>query len=88
MADDTKNEVRVPLHDPVPSIFADGLHGANVISGCARIDLFVDRAWQGSTAVQPMVVGRLVIPTARLDQFVASLSELSQRLKKENKTGA
>lgn len=85
MAKQTKTEIQVPVHDPVPSVFADGLHGANVIAGCVRLDLFVERAWPGADKTQPLIVGRLVIPATRLEAFARGVNELAQRMK-EGKT--
>ena len=78
-----KNKVQVPVHDPVPTVFADGLHGASVIAGVVRLDLFVERAWPGTASAQPMIVGRLALPAARLELFARALNELVQKLKRE-----
>jgi hypothetical protein len=75
------SDIRIPLHDPVVSIFADGCHGANVIAGCVRLDLFVERAWQGATGTQQMVVGRIVMPVERLELFARGMNALVKRLK-------
>jgi hypothetical protein len=77
------SEIRIPMHDPVPTLFADGCHSANVIAGCARLDLFVERAWHGMPGTQQMVVGRIVIPLERLDAFARGMSELVKRIKDE-----
>ena len=79
-ATETKTEVRIPLHDPVPSLFADGCNGANVIAGCVRLDLFVERGWAGATGTQPMVVGRIIMPVERLEIFARGMTELVKKL--------
>jgi hypothetical protein len=80
---DAKTEVRIPLHDPVPSLFADGCHGANVIAGCVRLDLFVERGWPGATGTQQMVVGRIIMPLERLEIFARGMTELVKKLKED-----
>jgi hypothetical protein len=85
---ETKTEVRIPLHDPVPSLFADGCHGANVIAGCVRLDLFVERGWPGATGTQQMVVGRIIMPLERLESFVRGMTELVKKLKDDKEAKA
>ena len=80
-----KTEIQVPIHDPVPTLFADGLHGASSIAGCIRLDLFVERAWPGTNKPQPMIVGRLVVPTSRLEMLATELNELVAKLKTQPK---
>lgn len=89
-AAEAKPEVRIPLHDPVPSLFADGCNGANVIAGCVRLDLFVERGWAGASGTQPMIVGRIIMPLERLETFARGMTELVKKLKDEQanrKTG-
>lgn len=75
-----QGRVRVPLHDPVTRIFADGCHGANVIAGCVRLDLYSLHAWAGSEAPQQMVSGRLIIPLERFKDFASSVNVVLQQL--------
>ena len=77
----SKNELRVPLHDPVPTLFADGCHTANIIAGCVRLDLFVEHAWAGSKGTQPLVAGRIVIPLERIEAFARGVNALVKKLK-------
>ena len=76
-----KAELRIPLHDPVPTLFADGIHSANVIAGCVRLDLFAEHAWAGAKGTQPMVVGRIVVPLERFAQFARGADVLLKRLR-------
>lgn len=87
-AAETKPEVRIPLHDPVPSLFADGCNGANVIAGCVRLDLFVERGWAGATNTQQMVVGRIIIPLERLELFSRGMNELVKKVKEDQASKA
>jgi len=89
-AAEAKPEVRIPLHDPVPSLFADGCNGANVIAGCVRLDLFVERGWAGASGTQPMIVGRIIMPLERLEIFARGMTELVKKLKDDqaNRTAA
>jgi len=80
-ATEKKIEVQVPVHDPVPTLFADGLHSASSIANVVRVDLFVERAWPGADKPQPMIVGRLVIPTARVASFAKAINELADKIK-------
>jgi len=82
------SEVRIPLHDPVPSIFADGCNGANVLAGCVRLDLFVERGWAGAQGTQPMVVGRVIMPVERFELFARGMTELVNKLKEERAKSA
>ena len=81
-------EVRIPLHDPVPSIFADGCSGANVLAGCVRLDLFVERGWAGAPNTQPMVVGRIIVPLERFEMFARGMTELVNKLREERTKAA
>jgi hypothetical protein len=73
-------QLRIPLHDPVPSLFADGCHGANVIAGCVRLDLFVEHAWAGTKGTQQMVVGRVVVPIERFESFARATNLILKKL--------
>jgi hypothetical protein len=73
-------QLRIPLHDPVPSLFIDGCHGANIIAGCIRLDLFVEHAWAGSKGTQQMVVGRVVVPQERFEVFARGISAIPKKL--------
>jgi len=76
-----------PRYDQVTTLFADGLYGVTVISGTVRIDLFGLIAehgrTEGGTAPVPMVVGRLVMPVDRLQNFIQGLNEIAKRLNPE-----
>jgi hypothetical protein len=85
-AESTKTELRIPLHDPVLTLFADGCHAANVIAGCVRLDLFVEHAWSGAQGTQPMVVGRVVMPLERFEQFARGVDALLKKLKDQKAT--
>ena len=83
-----KPTVRTAKHDTVPSLFADGLFGASVTSGVARLELFADHFEPAVGAMQPTIVGRLIMPVEKLDGFVRGLGELVQRLASETKAKA
>ena len=85
MAEQPKPVVRTARHDTVPTLFADGLFGATVTSGVARLELFADHFDPATSAMQPTIVGRLVMPAEKLEGFVRGLSELVQRLQSEVK---
>lgn len=67
-------------HDAIPTLFVDGLFGASVVSGVARLDLFAEHFGVGSPGVQRLVVGRLAIPAERVEIFARALGELVTRL--------
>jgi hypothetical protein len=73
-------QLRIPLHDPVPSLFVDGCHGANIIAGCVRLDLFVEHAFAGSKGTQQMVVGRVIVPQERFEHFARGINAILTRL--------
>jgi hypothetical protein len=88
MSEESKATLTMPRYDQVTTLFADGIYGASVTSGTVRIDLlglFAEhrRAEGEAMAPIPVVVGRLVIPTDRLQAFVNVLSEIAKRLKEE-----
>ena len=80
---DAPAQLRIPLHDPVPSLFADGCHGANVIAGCVRLDLFVEHAWSGGKGTQQMVVGRVVVPLERFETFARGINLIVKKLQED-----
>src|SRR2546426_352393 len=64
---------RVERRDVAQTIFADGVFAARVVSGVARFDLFVtDPRPDGK--MEPVVVGRLVVPLEALERFVRGMS--------------
>ncbi len=83
-----KTAVKAARHDTVATLFADGLFGASVIAGVARLDLFADHFDPGVGGMQPTIVGRLVMPAEKLDGFVRGLGELVSRLQSEKKPKA
>jgi hypothetical protein len=83
MEEQPKPTVKIAKHDAVPTLFADGLFGASVTSGVARLELFADHFDPAAGAMQPTIVGRLAMPAERLEGFVRGLSELVQRLQSE-----
>jgi hypothetical protein len=78
-----KPAVRTAKHDTVPTLFADGLFGASITSGVARLELFAEQFDPAAGGMQPTIVGRLILPAEKLDPFVRGLTELVQRLKTE-----
>lgn len=85
MEQDSKRTVK---HDSTITCFADGLYGAAVVSGTARIDLFAEHFNPEGEGRQPVVVGRLVIPVERLRVFAAALVEMVQKLQQEQQKTA
>lgn len=85
MEEQPKPAVRTAKHDTVPTLFADGLFGASVTSGVARLELFADHFDPAAGAMQQTIVGRLVMPAEKLGGFVRGLGELVQRLQSEVK---
>ena len=85
MPDQAKPAVRTAKHDTVPTLFADGLFGASISSGVARLELFADHFDPGASAMQPTIVGRLTMPAERLEAFVRGMAELVQQLANQKK---
>ena len=56
-----------------------------VIANVVRLDLFAEQLNPEGGAMQPTIVGRLILPAERLDLFTRALLELAQRLKQESK---
>jgi hypothetical protein len=83
-----KPPIRMAKHDPVASLFADGLFSASVTSGVARIELFVEQFDASANGMQPAIVGRLVMPVDKLESFVRALGEIVQRIQNEKKPKA
>jgi hypothetical protein len=57
------------------TIFADGIHDANVTSGVARLTLA-----QAGPDGKPMAVGQLVMPLVQLPAFVNGLANLLKQV--------
>lgn len=85
MESQPKPQIRVAKHDTIATLFADGLFSASVTSGVARIELFVDQYDPAASAMQPAIVGRLVMPVEKLEGFVRALGEIVQRIQNEKK---
>jgi hypothetical protein len=85
MADQPKPAIKVPKHDTVATLFADGLFGASVSSGVARLELFADHFDPATSVMQPTIVGRLVMPAEKLEGFVRGVGELVQQLQNQKK---
>lgn len=83
---ETKPPIRVAKQDTVATLFADGLFGASVTSGVARLELFAEHFDPEGGGMQPTIVGRLIIPTEKLEGFLRVLGELVHRVQAEKKT--
>ncbi len=78
-----KPEIRPARADSVSTVFADGLYGASLVAGTVRLELLMEQFDPAAGALAPAIVGRLVMPTEKLEGFVRSLNELVQRLRDE-----
>ncbi len=85
MSDLSKPVTKVAKHDTVPTLFADGLFGASVSAGVARLELFADQFDPATGAMQPTIVGRLTMPAEKLEAFVRGMTELVQQLANQKK---
>jgi hypothetical protein len=88
MATQPKPATNVAKHDTVATLFADGLFGASVSSGVARLELFAEHFDPAASAMQPTIVGRLMIPAERLEAFVRGMSELVTQIQNQKKPKA
>jgi len=73
---------RVEKRDVAQTIFADRVFAARVVSGVARFDLFVTEP-RPDGKMEPVVVGRLVVPLEALERFVRGMSMVLDQIKRD-----